>query len=178
VIRKAKVADVEAMVQIINERAALGELLPRSRHHIYQNLRDFVVCERDGQIVGTGAMHVLWSDLGEIRALVVAPPWQRQGIGTAIVQALLEEARHLGLPRVFAFTYKPGFFERLGFYLVDKETLPRKVWGECIHCVKFPNCDEVALVFDLSNSPKSTVRSPKPSGFGLKTGNRGPKTKG
>jgi amino-acid N-acetyltransferase len=148
-IRKAKVADVEAMAQVINRRAALDELLPRSHHHIYQNLRDFVVYERDGQILGTGAMHVLWSDIGEIRALAVAGPWQRQGIGTAIVQVLLEEARRLGLPRVFAFTYKPGFFERLGFYLVDKETLPRKVWGECIHCVKFPNCDEVALVFDL-----------------------------
>jgi len=149
-IRNPKVTDVEAMAQVINRRAALGELLPRSQHHIYQNLRDFLVCEREGRIVGTGAMHVLWSDLGEIRALAVAGPCQRQGIGTAIVQALLEEARQLGLPRVFAFTYKPGFFERLGFYLVDKETLPRKVWGECIHCVKFPNCDEVPLVFDLN----------------------------
>ena len=159
-IRKAKVADVEAMAQVINGRAALGELLPRSQHHIYHNLRDFVVCEREGHIVGTGAMHVLWSDLGEIRALAVAGPWQGQGIGTAIVQALAEEARALGLPRVFAFTYKPGFFQRLGFYLVDKETLPRKVWGECIHCVKFPNCDEVALVLDLNNvvlSPQSEV---------------------
>jgi len=148
-IRKAKIADVETMAQTINERAALGELLPRSHHHIYQNLRDFVVYARDGYILGTGAMHVLWSDLGEIRALAVAGPWQGQGMGTAIVHALVEEARSLGLEKVFAFTYKPGFFERLGFYLVDKETLPRKVWGECIHCVKFPNCDEVALVFDL-----------------------------
>jgi len=92
---------------------------------------------------------VLWSDLGEIRALAVSGPWQRQGIGTAIVRALLEEAHRVRLPRVFAFTYKPGFFERLGFRLVDKEELPRKVWGECIHCVKFPDCDEVALLFDL-----------------------------
>jgi amino-acid N-acetyltransferase len=150
-IRKAKVSNVETMARIVNERAALGELLPRSQHHIYQNLRDFVIYEQDGQIVGTGAMHVLWSDLGEIRALAVAGPWQGRGIGTDIVRALLEEARTIGLEKVFAFTYKPGFFERLGFYLVDKETLPRKVWGECFNCVKFPTCDEVALIFDLNS---------------------------
>jgi len=148
-IRKARVADAEAIAQAINERAALGELLPRSQHHVYQNLRDFMVYETEGRIVGTGAVHVLWSDLGELRALAVAGPWQGQGIGTAIVRALLEDARRMGLPRVFGFTYKPGFFQRLGSYQVDKEALPRKVWGECIHCVKFPNCDEVAMVFDL-----------------------------
>jgi amino-acid N-acetyltransferase len=155
-IRKARLADVATVAQVINGRAALGELLPRSQHHIYQNLRDFVVYERESQILGAGAMHVLWRDLGEIRALAVAGPWQGQGIGTAIVQALLREATSLGLERAFAFTYKPRFFERLGFYLVDKETLPRKVWGECIHCVKFPVCDEVAMVFDLDQAVLSS----------------------
>jgi amino-acid N-acetyltransferase len=168
-IRKAKIADVEVMAQVINERAALGELLPRSQYHIYQNLRDFVVYERDGQILGAGAMHVLWSDLGEIRALAVAGSWQRQGIGTAMVEALLKEAWALGLERVFAFTYKPGFFGRLGFHPVDKETLPRKVWGECIHCVKFPNCDEVAMVFDLSE----VVLTRKSSAVGFGTRDSG-----
>ena len=128
-IRKAKVADVEDMAQIINERAALGELLPRSQHHIYRNLRGFVVCERSGQILGTGAMHVLWSDLGEIRALAVAGLWQGQGIGTVIVQALLQEAQALGLKSVFAFTYKSGFFERLGFHLEQRGTAPQGVGG-------------------------------------------------
>jgi len=154
-IRKARLADVETVAQVINERAALGELLPRSQHHIYQTLRDFVVYERGGQILGTGAMHVLWRDLGEIRALAVAGPWQGQGIGTAIVQTLLQEATALGLEKAFAFTYKPRFFERLGFCLVDKESLPRKVWGECIHCVKFPICDEVAMVVDLDKADPS-----------------------
>jgi amino-acid N-acetyltransferase len=151
-IRKARLADVETVARVINERAALGELLPRSQHHIYQTLRDFVVFERGGHILGTGAMHVFWRDLGEVRALAVAGPWQAQGIGTAIVRALLREATALGLEKAFAFTYKPRFFERLSFYLVDKETLPRKVWGECIHCVKFPNCDEVAMVCDLNKA--------------------------
>jgi amino-acid N-acetyltransferase len=158
-IRKARLADVETVARVINERAALGELLPRSQHHIYQTLRDFVVYERESQILGAGAMHVLWRDLGEIRALAVAGPWQGQGIGTAIVQALLEEATALGLEKAFAFTYKPRFFERLGFYLVDKETLPRKVWGECIHCVKFPICDEVAMVVDLDKTDRSPRHS-------------------
>jgi amino-acid N-acetyltransferase len=150
-IRKARLEDVEAMARIINERAALGELLPRSQHHIYQTLRDFVVDERAGKIAATGAMHVFWRDLGEVRALAVAGPWQQQGIGTAIVETLLGEAEALGLERAFAFTYKTRFFERLGFHLVNKESLPRKVWGECVHCVKFPDCDEVAMVVDLAD---------------------------
>ena len=155
-IRKAKVADVEAVIRIINERAALDELLPRSLHHLYQNLRDFVVYEDDGQILGTGAMHVLWSDMGEIRALAVCGPWHGRGIGSAIVRILLEEARSLGLERVFAFTYKPGFFQQFGFHVVPKDSLPRKVWGECIHCVKFPNCDEVAMVLDVRAEAEAT----------------------
>ena len=150
-IRKAKVPNVETIARIINGRADLGELLPRSQHHIYHNLRDFVIYERDGEILGTGAMHVLWYDLGEIRSLAVVGLWQGQGIGSAIVRALLVEAGTLGLERVFAFTYKPGFFDRLGFRVVDKATLPRKVWGECIHCVKFPICDEVAMICELDS---------------------------
>ena len=150
-IRKAKVPHVETIARIINGRADLGELLPRSQHHIYHNLRDFVICEREGEILGTGAMHVLWYDLGEIRSLAVVGPWQGQGIGSAIVRALLVEAGTVGLERVFAFTYKPGFFDRLGFRVVDKATLPRKVWGECIHCVKFPICDEVAMICELDS---------------------------
>jgi amino-acid N-acetyltransferase len=170
-IRRAKVADVQTMAKVINDRAALGELLPRSQHHIYQNLRDFVVYQRGEHILGTGAMHVLWEDLGEIRALAVGGPWHGQGIGTTIVEALLSEARDLGLDRVFLFTYKPGFFERLGFCLAERETLPRKVWGECIHCVKFPNCDEVAMVFDLEKG----IVAPGPSEAGCDVKDSGAK---
>ena len=150
-IRKARLRDVISMARIINERASLGELLPRAQHQIYQTLRDFVVCEQEGQIVGTGAMHVFWRDLGEIRALAVAGPWQRKGIGTEIVRSLLTEAAALGITKVFAFTYKTRFFGRLGFDLVDRESLPRKVWGECVHCGKFPHCDETALLVQLDS---------------------------
>lgn len=149
VVRPAVVADVEAMAEMINGYAARGEMLPKSLNQVYQNVRDFVVAEQDGEMVGCGALHVLWDNLGEIRSLAVREPYRRRGIGGRIVQALLDEARLLGLPQVFALTYKPRFFESLGFRIVERESLPRKIWVDCIDCVKFPQCDEVAVVRDL-----------------------------
>lgn len=148
-IRRPRVQDVPAMVAIINARAATGEILPRSLNHVYQNLRDFLLAECDGRVVACGAMHVLWADLGEIRA-VAADPAAPAGSDSQVVRALLAEARRIGLPRVFAFTYRPEFFLDLGFTQVERESLPRIVWRECIDCVKFPACDETAVCIDLS----------------------------
>jgi amino-acid N-acetyltransferase len=97
---------------------------------------------------GCGALHVLWADLGEIRSLAVEERFQGNGVGRRIVAALLQDARRLCLPRVFALTYQEEFFAHLGFAEVDKDALPRKVWGECLDCPKFPNCDEIAVVLD------------------------------
>jgi amino-acid N-acetyltransferase len=147
-VRRATLSDVEDMHQLINHFAGLGLMLPKPRSRLYQNIRDFFVAEKDGQFAGCGALHVIWKDLGEIRSLAVAEPFQKNGVGRLLAIAALEDATELKLPRVFALTYQSEFFERLGFVEVDKSSLPQKVWGECMDCPKFPNCDEVAMILD------------------------------
>ncbi len=147
-IRRPSTRDVAAMGALINARAADGVILPRSGNYLYQNIRDFVVAEEGGQVVACGALHVLWADLGEIRALASAPS-APAGSEQEIVRALLAEGRRLGLPHVFAFTCQPGFFLDLGFVPVERESLPRLAWRECIDCVKFPACDETPVWMDL-----------------------------
>lgn len=148
-LRKALLGDVDQMIEIINGHAALGRMLARSRSHLYQNLRDFTVLVEDGRVIACGALHILWDDLAEVRAVAVAPERIGQGFGSAIVRGLMEDARLLGLPSIFAFTYERVFFERAGFTVVDKDSLPRKVWGECLDCPKFPDCDELAMELHL-----------------------------
>jgi amino-acid N-acetyltransferase len=149
-LRKATVKDVPTMARMINAFAGQGQMLPKSQHQLFQDVRDFAVAVSGDRIVGCAALHVVWEDLAEVRSLAVAQDWQGQGLGRMIVEALLAEARSLGLPRVFALTYQQGFFERLGFHVVPRESLPHKIWGDCLNCPKFPNCDEVALVIDLA----------------------------
>jgi amino-acid N-acetyltransferase len=148
IIRRATLADVEGMHRLINAFAGEGLMLPKSRNKLYQNIRDFTVAEQAGELVGCCALHVLWSDLGEIRSLAVDKAAQKIGVGRQLAIAALEDATALKLPRVFALTYQEGFFERLGFIEVDKAEMPQKVWGECYDCPKFPNCDEIAMVMD------------------------------
>ena len=151
-IRKAAVSDVNAIHRLLKKYADLGELLPRALSDLYDAIRDFSVFEekRDGSLVGVCALHVCWEDLAEVRSLAVDKAYQGKGIGSALVQAALEEAGVLGIRRVFTLTYQPVFFQKLGFEIVDKATLPQKVWAECIRCVKFPDCDEIAMLKHLS----------------------------
>jgi amino-acid N-acetyltransferase len=149
-IRRAAIADAEQIQQLINQFADAGRLLPRSLSEVYDNLRDFHVYEGpDHRIGGVCALHICWEDLAEIRSLAVAQGERKKGIGTKLVEACLEEARQLGVKQVFLLTYIPPYFERTGFQLVDKSTLPHKIWADCIRCVKFPDCDETALILDL-----------------------------
>jgi len=145
-VHKARIRDVPQIHSLVNFFAERGEMLPRPLSEIYENIRDYFVIRNGEQVVACAAFHVCWADLAEIKALAVAEEVQDQGIGDLLVEACLEEARALGIPQVFALTYKPGFFEKMGFSRVDVMSLPRKVWGECMRCAKFPNCDEVALV--------------------------------
>jgi len=148
-VEKAKISDVPQMHQLINYFAEKDEMLPRSLSELYENIRDcFVV--RDGErVVACAALHVFWSDLAEIRSLAVAEGSQEQGIGGKLVEACLKEAGELGITTVFCLTYRPDLFEKFGFAKVDKMELPRKVWTECYRCPKFPDCDEVALTYNL-----------------------------
>ncbi|MCE5284875.1 MAG: N-acetyltransferase [Pelosinus sp.] len=143
--RKATFKDIEAIHKLINDYAEKGLMLARARNVLYETLRDMILAEENGEIVGVGALHIVWEELAEIRALAVAPHITKQGVGRNIVEALTEEAKTLGVKTLFTLTYQVGFFDKMGFSEVGKEELPQKVWKECINCVKFPNCDETAM---------------------------------
>lgn len=149
-IRKAKITDVREIQKLIERSAKKGEMLPRSLAELYDNLRDYYVFLEDGQeaIIGTCAMHICWEDLAEVRSLVVQEEYQHRGIGSKLIEACLSEAISLGLYRIFALTYNPEFFHKHGFKVVDKAALPHKIWADCLKCVKFPECDEIAVLFE------------------------------
>ncbi len=146
---KARVSDVPQMHKLINSFADKDEMLARSLSEIYENIRDYFVVRQGERVLACVALHVSWSDLAEIKSLAVTEDSQRQGIGDRLVEACIREAKELGIPTIFCLTYKPAFFEKRGFSQVDKAELPRKVWGECYRCPKFPDCDEVALIYHL-----------------------------
>jgi len=144
---KARVSDVLQMHKLINSFADKGEMLARSLSEIYENIRDYFVVKQGKLVIACAALHVNWLDLAEIKSVAVAEDSQGQGIGDQLVEACLREAKELGIPTVFCLTYKPAFFEKLGFSQLNKMELPHKVWSECYRCPKFPNCDEVALIY-------------------------------
>ena len=117
---------------------------------MYDNLRDYFVYVEDGKIAGTGALHICWEDLAEIRSVCVVESSRKRGIGRKIVNACLEEAKGFEVDKVFLLTYKDGFFKKCGFSIVDKKDLPQKIWSDCIKCPKFPECDEIAMVIKIS----------------------------
>ena len=147
-IRKPTLKDAPGIQKLIQHYAERKFLLPRTVSQVAEDLRDFVICERDGQIVGCGALH-LWTDLAEIRSVAVAEGSWRLGIGTTLVNACIAEAKVLGVKTIFVLTYQPDFFERLGFRRIGKDKFPHKIWVDCANCPQFPNCTEVALTLDL-----------------------------
>ncbi len=157
-VRPARVADVTDILEIVNEYAKDQVMLPRSPLAVFEHLRDYLVVEREGRILGCGALHVVWEDLGEIRSIAVRKEAKGEGLGRHLTEALIEEAEKLGLPRVFAFTYVPEFFSRLGFRVVEHSELPFKVFGDCLNCPKFNACDEIAVLRDLAE-----VGGPRPT---------------
>ena len=153
-LRKACVFDVGGCITLINSHASSNLILPRGPKYFYENIRDFVVVEVVGEkaepkIAACGSLHVLWEDIAEIRALAVHQRFWRRGLGSKIVRHLIEEARQMGIEKVFAFTLEEEFFEKLGFKPKAKEELPLKVWGECTQCPKYFQCDETGLIFDI-----------------------------
>lgn len=150
-IRKVWISDVKEIYKLLSIFSDRGEILPRSLSEIYDNLRDYCVyCHGEQEtIVGTCAVHVSWEDLAEIRSLAVEDRFAKRGIGRKLVESCIAEARELGIHRVFVLTYKKEFFEKLGFHLVDKASLPHKIWADCLKCVKFPDCDETAMTREI-----------------------------
>jgi amino-acid N-acetyltransferase len=152
-IRKAVIADVKAIHQLLNHYADQKLLLPRSLSELYDHVRGYFVLddgtEEPHRIIGVCGLGICWEDLAEIRSLAVFEGVSGKGYGTKLVKACLKEARLLGVKRVFALTYVPGFFLHMGFQEVDKSVLPHKIWGDCLKCPKFPQCDETALMIEL-----------------------------
>jgi amino-acid N-acetyltransferase len=145
-IRKTKISDLKQVHKLVNDFARKEQMIPRSLSELYETVRDFFVCEIDGTVCGVCALHIMWEDLAEIRSLAVDGKFQDRGVGKALVKQCLREAKTLGLKRVFALTYHPDFFKKLGFTDVDKATLPQKIWGDCLRCPRFPECDEHAII--------------------------------
>ncbi|HEY5997702.1 MAG TPA: N-acetyltransferase [bacterium] len=146
-LRKAIIKDVARIQALVNHYASKETMLGLSLSEIYEQIRDFTVAEGPRRaLIGVCALHVIWDDLAEIRSLAVDPKIRRRGVGRALVERCIEEARGLSIPKVFALTYQADFFRHIGFERVDKADLPHKVWRDCLKCSKFPNCDETAVL--------------------------------
>lgn len=151
-VRPAAIGDVPAIYHLIEHYADMGNLLPRPMSELYRHLRDFFVVEHGSKVVACGALEIFTETLGEVRSLVVDPEYNGQGLGRLLVNTIIAEARRIGLSRLMALTYVPGFFHKLDFETVSKETLPEKVWGICVKCYKYNNCDEIAVLKHLKRS--------------------------
>jgi amino-acid N-acetyltransferase len=147
-LRKAIISDVKEIRQFVNEFAKKEEMLPLSLKELYEGVRDFIVCDDNGVLKGACALHVWWEDIAEIRSLAVKQTYQRQGIGKSLVRKCLKEAKDLGIRKVFALTYRPEFFEKLGFKEINRDKLPHMIWEDCRKCHKFPECDEHAVIIE------------------------------
>jgi amino-acid N-acetyltransferase len=150
-VRPAAITDVPQIHDLLDQYARMGNVLPRPFNELYRHLRDFFVVELDGKIVACAALEIFTESLGEVRSLVVAQDYLQHGFGRSLVLRILDEARTIGLKRIMALTYVPGFFHKLGFRTVPKNTLPEKVWGICVKCYKFNNCDEEAVLKELNS---------------------------
>jgi len=145
-IRKAKISDVPQIHALLKKFDKV--VLPRPLSVLYDHIRDYTVCTggRDGAVIGCCALQICWEDLAEIRSLAVSRKHWRQGAGSQLVQFTLNEAKDFGINKVFALTYVPEFFKKHGFILVEKSELPQKIWTDCLQCIKFPDCDETAVI--------------------------------
>jgi amino-acid N-acetyltransferase len=159
-IRRADVRDIEPLGQIINDCAEYGQMLHRSHAFLYEHVRDFLVADDDGRVVGGCGLSVVWANLAEVYSLAVLPERRGKGTGKQLVIACLDEARRLSIRRVMTLTYEKTFFERCGFTIIDRQSLPLKVWSECLRCSKNQACDEIAMHFVLEDVPD--VGAPKP----------------
>jgi amino-acid N-acetyltransferase len=176
-IRPATIHDVPRIQEIISSHAELGKMLFKSLAQLYESLRDFAVYEIDGdrhdglmnpgQVVGCTALSVLWADLAEVRSLAVDQEFRGRGIGRRLVEWAADESRRLQIRRMMTLTYEQAFFEKLGFEVVTKESLPLKVWSDCVRCPKKDNCDEIAMVRVLRDVPLIVMHQAPPTPRGV-----------
>lgn len=151
-IRAATTSDVLSIHSLLRDYADDGRLLARSSDEINERLRGFLVAETDGEVCGCGSLEIFTQELGEVRSLAVHPNRHGQGLGQQMVNGIEQMARELGLTRMIALTYVPGFFRKLGYQIVAMESLPEKVFGVCVTCPKFDHCDEIAMQKSLTDA--------------------------
>lgn len=156
-VRKAESADVAGIQVLLNHYAGMGDLLPRTKTDIIANLDHFRVIEHDGKIIACGSLEHFTPELAEIRSLMVASDIKGGGLGRAIVNELINIAKQRDVGRLMALTYVPEFFHKLGFITVDKDIFPEKIWGICVNCYKFHNCDEIAVLLRLKNNEQQSA---------------------
>jgi len=151
-IRKATIKDIKPVHSLLQHYGRKGELLPRPLSVLYDHVRDFWIYEddKDSDVLGCCALQFCWDDLAEIRSLAVHPDYVGQRIGSKLVEKVLSEAKSFNIQKVFALTYRPGFFARFGFDRIDRSELPIKIWADCIMCIKFPDCDEIAMMKEIA----------------------------
>ena len=166
-IRPATIHDVPRMQEIINSHAELGKMLFKSFAQLYETIRDFAVEEIDGKVVGCTALAILWADLAEVRSLAVDDHYRGKGIGSNLVRWCIDEARRLRIRKLMSLTYEQRFFERLGFAVVAKDSLPLKVWSDCVRCPKRDGCDEIAMVRELTDVPMIVMPTAAPTPRGV-----------
>ncbi len=147
--QKATLNNAQAIHELVNSFAQRNRMLPRSLNEIYELIRDFYICLDKNKVVAVCSLHIVWEDLAEIRSAAVSKKYQKLGIGKKLIHYCLNEARSLGVVKVFALTYHPEYFKQLGFEDIDKNDLPHKIWGDCLKCPKFPGCEEVAVIIRL-----------------------------
>lgn len=149
-IKKAQINQAKEIQSLILTAAKSGRVLERSLNYIYENIRDFWIYLSGDKVVSCCGLHVVgWQLLAEIKSLVVAKSFQKRGIAKKLVNQAVKEARELGVNKVFALTFFPEFFEKQGFKVIDKNSLPHKVWTECVNCRYFPDCKEEAVIIDI-----------------------------
>jgi amino-acid N-acetyltransferase len=158
-LRKARMRDIPEMLALINGYASQGAMLPRTDFELAEDIRDFVVADLNGAIAGCGALHIYTPTAAEVRSLAVDPAQKAMGIGRKVVEELEREASTYGITSLFAFTYVPGFFSKLGYAQVDRGLLPQKAWKDCLRCPKFQNCDEIAVHKQLASTPATWTPS-------------------
>src|SRR5256885_6452346 len=169
-IRAATIHDVPRIQEIINSHAELGKMLFKSLAQLFEDLGDFAVYQDvHGKVVGCCALTIIWADLSEVRSLAVDEASRGRGIGRQLVGWCVEEARRLGIRKLMSLTYEQRFFEKLGFDVVPKESLPLKVWSDCVRCPKRDGCDEIAMVLELTDvpPPHGPVAAPTPRGISV-----------
>ncbi len=152
VIIKAKITHLDDIFGLISKYAKKELLLPRSKADICLHIRDFWVALKEDKVVGCCALHIVWEDLAEIRSLAVEEDFRREGFGRGLVEKCLDEARDIGINKVFALTTALDFFKGLGFEEIDKRLLPRKIWTDCVNCPLFPDCGESAVMIELKDA--------------------------